>query len=227
MNYMEYYEGLPLDSEESELSEMIGFDAGISYLFAKNSSSYAAINANLMMLRGKTTYRGSLIGSGDPIGTIVDKNKHSIMDVDLNYAQHYKMDRVVEFQYGLGIGYRLWRRELSISQIEEYKWFSLRPMVGAKFALDKGVNIGLGFEYQYGIYPLMQEPTLGEFKLGAADIIEITLPVEYKYNNSLSLLFEYIYQEQTIKKSNMLNGYIEPDSTAKNQYLKLGLAFKF
>ncbi len=73
----------------------------------------------------------------------------------------------------------------------------------------------------------MDESTYGEFTLGGADIIELSLPISYKYNEKLDMFFEYVYQKQTIEKSNVVSGYVEPDSTAKNQYLKAGFAFKF
>lgn len=166
-------------------------------------------------------------GSGDPIGTVVQTNVNSIVDFDVNYAQNYIVDKNIELKYGIGMGYRSWRRELFAWQVETYKWFSLRPMLGAKFAINKDLDIGLALEYQYGINPVMDESTHGEFKLGGADIIEVSLPIKYRYNDNIKLLIEYVYQEQTIKKSNIVDGYYEPESTANNQYLKLGVAFKF
>ena len=82
----------------------------------------------------------------------------------------------------------------------------------------------------------MSESTFNyDFSLRRANILELSLPVTYTYSDRISMFIEYTFQQQAIEKSNSIYRTIgvdtyeiwEPDSTANNQYLKLGLAFKF
>ncbi len=238
MDYREYDDsGQILDSEKSDFTDLTGIEMNIGYFFDKEASVYNQVNINLMLLSGQTKYVGaySFIENskyGDAVGTTED----TIMDTDISYKRTNILSRYIDINYGIGLGYRSWKRELSVSQVEIYKWFSLRPMLGAKFAINDNLNIGIALEYQYGIDPKMSESTFDyDFSLGSADIFELSLPVSYKYSDRVSMFIEYTLQQQTIEKSNSINRVIngslyeiwEPDSTANNQYLKLGLAFKF
>ena len=228
MDYTEYDGGgTAIDSEESALNEIYGLDVGLSYLLSKNPSTYSEINSNLMIVGGDTVYKGSILGSGDPIGTVVSATVNTIIDFDVNYAKNYKVYENIELKYGLGVGYRYWERALSASQIEIYTWYSLRPMIGVSYTINNALRVGLDVDYQYGVNPNMNESTHGDFTLGGADIVEVSLPISYKYDENMEIFFQYAYQEQTIKKSNVVNEYYEPDSTARNQYVKFGLAFKY
>jgi hypothetical protein len=228
MDYKEYDNSSTLiDSEKSDFMELGGVEIGLGYMVSKEMSAYTQVNMNFMMLTGSSTYKGSVLGSGDPYGTITSTTQNTIMDMELSYKRGYSLSKSLELNYGLGFGYRYWERSLSASQVETYTWYSLRPMIGVDYALNNRVNIALELEYQYGINPVMDESTYGEFTLGGADIIELSLPISYKYNEKLDMFFEYVYQKQTIEKSNVVSGYIEPDSIANNQYLKLGMRFKF
>ena len=71
-----------------------------------------------------------------------------------------------------------------------------------------------------------------EFKLGAANITELTLPLEYAINKNFFLYGAYIYQYQKIRESDVLydssgTGYLEPQSKAYNEYIKFGIVFKY
>ena len=48
-----------------------------------------------------------------------------------------------------------------------------------------------------------------------------------KFKNEFNYFHSCKYEKQTIDHSNVINGYYEPDSTAKNQYIKVGVDFKF
>ena len=70
-----------------------------------------------------------------------------------------------------------------------------------------------------------------KFLLGSANILEISLPIHYKYNEQTEIFCTMVFQEQIIERSDVVLsgqiGYYEPESRAEKQYLKLGVAFKF
>jgi hypothetical protein len=229
MDYKEYdTNGVLLDSEESDFTELSGIDMSIDYILSKDVLSQSKVELNLMILGGDTLYKGSILGSGDPYGSLISTTENIVIDTDVSYKQSNVYNDFLELNYGIGFGYRYWERALSASQIEEYKWYSLRPMVGANFNIQKNLNIGVEVEYQYGLDTKMtsSNPNL-EFKLGSADIWEISFPVNYKYSEKIDFIFEAVFQKQTIDESNVVSGFYEPDSTAYNNYLKFGLAYKF
>lgn len=233
MDYKEYNTaGTLVDSEDSSITDIGGAEMSLGYVFDSTSSSYNQVTWNLLLLSGETTYKGSILNSGNPYGSLVSKTQNYIIDTDISFKRGNLLFNRFELNYGFGFGYRSWERALSASQIETYKWYSFRPMIGSKFYLSNELNIGLFMEYQFGINPTMSETTQNfNFDLGGADIFELSIPFTYKYNEKVDMFFEYTYQRQEIKKSNEIHSgiyyYYEPDSTANNQYLKLGLAFKF
>lgn len=230
MDYKEYdTSGALADSEESDILDIGGVEGNLGYVFDATKAAYNEVGVNLMIIGGETTYKGSLLHSGNPYGSLVSKTQNVIVDTDIYYKRANFVSRRFELDYGAGFGYRSWERALSASQIETYKWYSFRPMIGGRFFINDRFNAGLYFEYQFGINPTMSETTQNfNFDLGGADIFEISLPFTYKYNEKMDMFLEYTYQNQEIKKSNELGGgYYEPDSTANNNYIKLGFAFKF
>lgn len=229
MDYKEYdTNGQLLDSEESSFTELTGTQIGIGYAFLKDISSYSIIKLNFMILRGQTQYKGSILGSGQAYGSLVSTTQNTIIDTDLSYKHIDIFNDFFKLSYGLGIGYREWERSLSASQVEVYKWYSIRPMLGVGIRVNEKLNIDSLIEYQYGINPIMtsSNPNL-DFELGSADILELSFPVTYKYNKNLDFFVEAVFQKQTITRSNVNSGFYEPDSTAYNNYLKLGLTFNY
>lgn len=233
MDYREYNDGgTLLDSEKSSFTDLAGVEMNLGYIFSKDSSAYNQMRVNLMVLGGETDYKGSYLGSNALYGSVVSTTQNSVIDMDISYKRTNSLANNFELNYGLGLGYRFWERSLSASQVERYTWYSLRPMVGTTYEVSNKLNIGLALEYQYGMRPTMSasDPSL-DFTLGSADIIEVSLPINYQFNERFNMFFEYVYQKQTITKSDVqydgVTGYYEPDSTANNQYLKLGMGFKF
>ncbi|MDB2562067.1 DUF481 domain-containing protein [Sulfurimonas sp.] len=229
MDYREYdFSGNILDSEMSGFTDIMGVDMGLQFLLNETSSSYIKLETNLMTIGGYTDYVGSLLGSGQPYGSYVSRTVNNIIDVDINVKMQQKITDSFELQYALGLGYRYWERSLSSTQIEIYEWYSLRTMLGAHYKLSKKLKIGAEIEYQYGFNETMSASNLGSnFDLGGADIMKISIPLVYSYSDKLDFLASAVYEEQTIEHSNVINGFYEPDSTAKNQYIKIGVDFKY
>jgi len=241
MDYREYDDnGNILDSEISVDGELIkGGEISLAYTKVLEDNDYALIALNINYLYGETEYKGSLLNSGLGYGSYVGRTNNDVLDIEAEYRFVDTYSNGIDLTYGLGIGYRSWRRELSASQVEVYKWYSLRPKFGVGYQVSS-LHFGGLLEYQYGLSPQMDILANAEnpdttVDLGSGNIIEFTLPVSYTINEQLDIFFEYVYQYQTIDKSNaveyILDGvteYIyEPDSTANNQYIKLGATFKF
>lgn len=237
MDYREYSDNSQiLDSEKSDFTDLTGAEMSLGYFFDKEVSAYSQVTVNLMFLSGETEYVGSLLNSGLGYGSYIGTTANTIIDTDISFKRTNILSKDIDLHYGIGLGYRSWRRALSVSQVEIYKWFSLRPAAGVKYNIDDNLNIGISLEYQYGINPKMSESTSDyDFSLASANIFEVSLPINYKYSEDIDIFVEGTFQQQTIEKSNSIDQVIngntytiwEPDSTANNQYLKLGLVFKF
>lgn len=229
MNYREYNKvGVLIDSEESSYSEMTGAEMSLGYVFNKDDLAYSHIKFNLLLLGGETKYIGSYIGSGQPYGSAVSKTQNIIWDTDVSFIHTDILKNNFEFSYGLGLGYREWERALSASQIEVYKWYYFKPIIGVSVMVWDKVKLGANIEYKHGFETVMtsSNPKL-DFTLGGANILEFSIPISYNYNKNMDLFFEATFSKQTINESNVNSGYYEPDSTAYNNYLKFGVAFKF
>lgn len=101
-------------------------------------------------------------------------------------------------------------------------------MVGVGITLKEKLYLGVFVEYQYGFDTKMtsSNPNL-DFTLGGADIWEFSIPITYDYSQNIDFFFEATFQKQTIIESDVNSGYYEPESTAYNDYLKLGFEVKF
>ncbi|MFK5937993.1 MAG: hypothetical protein QM497_06290 [Sulfurimonas sp.] len=233
MDYREYdNSGSILDSEKSNFLDIAGIGLKYSYKLLKAEDTYSQIDVNYMGVYGHTDYVGSFLGSGNPYGSVTSKTHNSVHDIEVVYKKYHYMGGPFELHYGLGVGYRSWKRELSASQIETYKWFSLRPLIGLQILSTKVLSFGIETQYQYGINPTMDSSNpSASFDLGSADIIQVDMNINYIYNSDIDLFTKFRFEEQSIDRSNVVvvgsTGYFEPDSTAKNQYLEIGLAFKF
>jgi len=240
MDYREYDDaGTLLDSEKSSFSELSGVDFNFAVIMAHEKENFSEINVNFMILGGNTQYVGSLLDSGEGYGSYIGRTANSVSDFSVDYKYINRVSDNFALNYGVGLGYRSWERALSTTQIEVYAWYSLRPMIGATYS-DSKFSLGLIAEYQYGFDTTMallsnSENAEKSVTLGSANIFELSIPVNYSVSDQVDIFAEYIYQQQIIEKSNVIDYTIdgtvhpilEPASTANNQYLKFGLAFKF
>jgi hypothetical protein len=230
MNYNEYGQtGELLDSERSSFSDILGAEIVYRYFLDTDSS----VNCKILSVNGDSEYTGSLIGSTLGYGSTIGTTHNIIRDFSLEYTKTNETElKNLRALGGLAVGYRSWERELSAAQIEIYTWYSLRAQVGFVYTLDKEISISLIGEYQYGIDPKMSATGFSDdFELKSADIIQVAIPVRYVVTQHVDLNFEYIFSRQKIGASNIVYnggvGFYEPDSTAYNQYLKVGIVFKY
>lgn len=236
MDYREYYNGALLDSEESSFNDLYGIKAGYSYFFAKGAKDFSQVELYYASMRGETAYTGSHLGSDAGYGSVKSTSKAKIIDTALSYSYHYELSNSFDIFGGLGFGYRSWTRTLSASQEEIYKWYSLRPFIGVEYAMSSVFSVELSGEYQYGINPTMEYVGgTQDFNLGGADIMQLGATLNYAITSNFVAFVQGIWEVQEIKKSDVHQELIgssyvdvlEPDSTAHNQYILLGLKLRY
>ena len=230
MDYREYNkQDQLLDSEESNFNDVVGAEFIYRYFLNNNSN----IDVKFLGVDGDTKYTGSYLGASDSYGSVTSSTKNKIYDIALGYnLKKASTFHSISMLGGLGVGYRYWYRELSSIQAEEYSWYSIRGNIGMEYHVN---NFSASFlvEYQYGIKPIMQATGFSDdFKLDSANIIKLSVPLRYNVYKNLDLTCEYIFERQDIKESDAVydnsgNGYVEPDSTAYNQYIKIGMLLKY
>ena len=66
-----------------------------------------------------------------------------------------------------------------------------------------------------------------KFLLGSANILQANVALNFHIANTLNISLQYTYEVQEIGASNIVNGYYEPDSTAKNQYIRIGIIKRY
>jgi len=231
MDYKEYGQsGRLLDSETSSFSDIAGSE--FIYRYFLDESSF--IDLDFLGVSGNSDYTGSYIGSNLGYGSVVSSTANTIYDAALAYNKlNTTSFENIQVLGALGIGYRFWERQLSSTQIETYTWYSLRARVGVVYAMNKRFTFSVLGEYQYGINPTMTATGFSsDFELGSANIVQISIPLRYKISERIDIDCVYVFSRQDIQESNRIydnsgTAYYEPDSTAYNQYLKVGIIFKY
>lgn len=233
MDYREYdNSGEILDSEESSYLDLGGVELNFVYQLSEDPLSSSELELNYMILGGATKYKGSYISSGLPYGSVVSTTYNRVIDIDILYKRNQYLKNDIIVSYGIGVGYREWKRSLSVLQVEVYSWNSFRPMLGISYTNEK-LNLGMMLEYQYGFDTKMLASDLNHtFTLGGADILEVSFPFTYMYDESLNFFLEAVVQRQSIIESDRLyinstSYYYEPESKAYNSYIKFGAGYKF
>lgn len=230
MDYKEYGSaGELLDSEES--NNLLGFEIGYDFVLQNDTQGSSSVAFLFGMYGGTTKYVGSNLNNpAGRYGDIVSTTDNTIYDASAEYKAVYPLSSI-DLVYGVGAGYRAWYRKLSSIQEELYSWFYVTPVVGISKNFTSW-NIALLGRYKYAIQPTMTANDVSsDFKLGKEDTIEVDIPVNYHYNENIDFFAEFIYARQTIGESDVvyqgINGYVEPDSTDDQGYLKIGLSFKY
>lgn len=232
MDYREYDKaGVFADSEKSDFSQMAGAEINFAFLFDREKGEYSQIDIDFLGLSGNTKYDGFYLVSGLPAQS---ETSNYIADVAMRYKKFHSLSSALEVNYGLGFGYYMWERSLSSSQVELYDWFYVKPSAGMTLELMKNLHLGLNLAYKYALNPAMSvtSPNL-DFKLAGVNVLEASIPLTYTFSHAFDMFVAYEFEQQNIEASNSKydaqsdDYYYEPDSTAKNQYLKLGMTFKY
>ena len=224
--------GSKLDTESSKLGGKIsGFEVGgRAKLFSGvMGGDKTELEALYSKYTGKSEYVGSLIGSGGGYGSFRANTQNNIREYELNIIETRYLNYGEAF-FKFGYGDRLWRRELSPSQTEDYKWRYAHVGFGFDFKTIFGGRFGLNGRYQYGFSPTMESfglPISATFKLKGVDGYRFEAPVTIPITKHISLIGSYKYDYWKIKASSEVGGYYEPDSKTKNHIGTVGILAKW
>jgi opacity protein-like surface antigen len=128
----------------------------------------------------------------------------------------------------VGIGMRAWDRKLDNGNEEVHSWSNWIVGTKADWKATKELIVSATADYQKAVNPKTYSSVAGEkFNLGDTSGYKLGLHANYKLSQNLSVETDYVYDYWKINKSNTVNSMYVPDSKTKNQYLKLGLAYKF
>ena len=230
MDYREYDDNEQiLDSEKSDISQMMGVEFGVSYVLNAADGDYSELNAAFERITGKTDYVGAYLGSGEGYGSLKSTTHNTSINFDANYIYGLSLNESWHILLGAAFGYRSWERALMPNQMETYSWAYAAPKLGAAYVQNL-FKLTLMTDYRYAVSPKMTATGIrDEFKLGSANAFEGSVKGNYSLTQKVAIYAAYIYEYQKIEKSNVLSGsgYFEPDSRANNQYIKFGLTFKY
>ena len=224
--------GALLDTEKSDLFGKIGgIRVEYSPSITTDGDSNMMLKVKYSLDRGKTEYKGSLLGSGLGYGSYTSATLNTIHDFSVALDETRQFGRI-DFGLNAGVGYRLWVRELSSAQKEDYMWPYWK--IGGHIDADmtQNLNIGLGAEYKSAFSPKMKaygsaSPVSATFNLGAVNGYSIFVPIKYKITKNIFSKLEYTYDYWKIGSSNEIGGFYEPDSKTKNQILTLSVGYKW
>jgi hypothetical protein len=220
LNYKEYENSKVLDKDYSEFGRFVGIGGKYSNKFFLNyylKAEYAW---------GYSKYKG-----GDWSGNAIEDTQKGV----------YLFDAEVGVGKGIYLfyGYRMWNRGKSDNEgdyDEVYYWKYGGVKFSYKFILDRVL-----FDVQAG-YQKAFDPKL-KIKLGNQPILDlgstsghfVEIPLYFPCSDNLKIKFFYRYQYWHIHRSRskvlVLNNkqYLiyEPESKTKNQYLGIGILYKF
>jgi hypothetical protein len=226
-DYKEYdADNTLLDSEKSSYSDIVGYEIGYKYHLTSS-----ALAVKFLYAGGNTQYTGSLLGGSLGYGSYKSTTKNTLVDFDVLYTRNYHINEKFSLMYGGGVGYSSWLRQLSAFQEELYRWFYGEILLGIDMALFEKIDICTTVQYQHAIAPVMETNFGVDFDLGTTSVAIFEFRIGYEIFENTELYGSYNFKQQTIHASGIeyinSTAYLEPDSTAKNQYMMFGFLLKY
>jgi len=220
MDYREIVNGGVIDKDSTKFGQLNGI--GVEYMKFSNVD---------YMLRAEYAYGSSLYEGQTWGGTPISHTQNGVYILNLEAAAGKR-------SFFFTLGYREWNRGCSDSSgdyDEKYYWPYFGVMYYYRFVSDN-FAFTPKFSYQQAISPKLKvylgnAPTLD---LGSTSGMYIDLPVYFKTHNVTWFVF-YRYQYWHINRSNSallktssFSTYIyEPESITQNQYVGVGVTYKF
>jgi len=231
-DYTETAGGSTLDTESSKFGGKIGgleIAAAVKIANGALGGDKSEIGVVYQKLSGKSDYKGSILGSGLGYGSYMSQSSNKIREIELNWIESRRVP-YGKTSFIFGIGDRLWERELTSSQKEDYKWKYGHVGLGLDFSIGKSAALGFYARYQRAVSPKMESKggaLSSTFDLGTTDGFRLEAPLSIAVTKNIDLVASYRYDYWKIKASNVINGFYEPDSKTKNQLLTAGISIKW
>lgn len=234
MDYREYDDSSKiLDSEKSDLTQIVGVDFGFSYTEYLDDRDFSMVDLSLFLATGETDYMGAYLDSNTSYGSLGSRTLNNIVNIDVAYIYGLSVSQDIHLLLGGALGYRSWQRALSQTQVENYSWPYIEPKIGLKYHYDT-LSLSTLLGYKYAINPIMTATGISDkFKLGSVESFNLSLKLAYEIEENIELFGEYVYENQVIGKSNVVYAaniqkpVLEPDSISNDNYIKFGAAFKY
>ena len=229
MDYTEYNEDD--DKFGSETTDSLpGFTIG--YKTRINDGLYGDggfVDAELSYFDGDTTYTGSY--QGGTYGDLKETTHNYITDTAIGYTENIIVGSALWF-VRVGMGYRLWERELADGHNEKYKWSYGSLSTGVSGNILPDDNIGISAEYHRAFSPEMESNLLGTFDLGRTDGYSISIPWVHTITPSWAFKLAYTYQTWDIEKSNTIvdsygSAWLEPRSESHFNIFNAALIYRY
>lgn len=210
MDYTEFHlDGSFADSEKT--NALAGFS--LNYTTRINDGQDGGdsfLDIDLSLYQGNTRYDGFYLSTGAPANNLITKN--TITDSSIGYSETKKIDQAL-WSVRLGVGYRLWERELADSHNEQYAWPYGSLSLGINGNIFPDDYIGILAEYHRAMSPKMKSNIFGTFDLGRTDGYSISIPWIHTITQEWALKFAYTYQTWDIEHSTVhSDGWYEPRS---------------
>jgi hypothetical protein len=219
-----------LDSEKAKFGKINGFEIEARSNGYISTGTRFYQDGGISYHSGDTEYVGAYQGGN--YGDVTDTTKNKL--IEASYKLGLAIDVINNASIGahVGAGMRAWDRKLADGNEEIYSWSNWILGTKADWRVTKDLIVSATADYQKAVNPKMYSSDLGgKLNLGDTNGYKLGLHANYKLNQNLSVETDYVYDYWKINKSNTVDtgdGVVqEPDSKTKNQYLKLGLAYKF
>lgn len=229
-DYTETQGPVVLDTEDSDFGDITGGYARFSMSLWENVyGGKDGLEFYASHTSGDTRYIGSILGSGQPYGSVVSTTENTYDEIQANYVRSFS-GAAMDYTVRLGLGYYEWERALSAIQVETYYWYFLQAGVGFEERLADNWSLGFDLTGQYAIYKQMDAEMPGlslSFDLGNTYTIRAGIPLKVAITDALSLTFRGEYEFTSIGHSDIVLGYYEPNSEQKNWNLSAGIGYRF
>lgn len=229
MDYTEFtLAGSFADSERTDA--LAGF--GLNYITRISDGldgDGGFIDIDFSRYQGNSRYDGFYLGAlgqvTGPANNLTTKN--TITDSSIGYSETKKFDQAL-LSMRLGMGYRLWERDLAGGHNEQYSWSYGSLSTGINGNIFPDDNIGISAEYHRAFSPKMESNQYGTFDLGCTDGYSISVPWVHTITPSWAIKFVYTYQTWDIEHSTVhSDGWYEPRSESNFNIFNAALIYSY
>ncbi|QOY53918.1 hypothetical protein HUE87_08420 [Candidatus Sulfurimonas marisnigri] len=226
-------QGEIIDTENSKISEINGIYGSLDYLFNEYSENNydVAYYFNIFgsAQYGDTDYVGSLLNSNLPYGSHTSSTLNTFYEFQTNLKRLHQYDNS-SLYFTLGLGYKVWERELSSTQLETYYYPFTQVSIGVETKIYNNLHVGLELSGQLAFDAKMD--ALNEtFNLGRVYSYKIVAPIKIPMYEKINFTAKLEYEYANFEKSDFVQignfTYYEPDSEQKNWNLYAGVEFLF
>ena len=223
MSHLDYDEDVP-SPYKSELSGSLP-SLYMKYTYDRLNSVY--FNVLVEYSKSDLKYDGTTMDGSESV-SFDDSQEYRRYEGNLGYT--FDIGHYLSISPYTGLGYRTWDRstDKDMGYEEEYKWVYLP--VGVKLILEIGDNwrIEPNLVYRLMLDGEMKIPGSGlEFNLGNESGWHADIAVKYYFSQHWGIEFVPWYEKMKLGESNVVDGYLEPESDTTQYGVNLGVIFSF